>query len=86
MYTHDTIRLIVEFKDFNGNAITPTDIKLTIYDVNEEIVEVIEQDINKDDNRYYYDYVAQNDFIFEFSGIYDNKPVLARKLQKTKFI
>lgn len=87
MYSKDTVRLIVLFRDFNGNAITPDDVKLTIYKTDQEIVEEITDGIiNNSNGNYHYDFVAtDSDFIFEFSGVYFEKPVLARQLVQTKF-
>lgn len=88
MFTKDTVRLVVQFKDFNGTAINPDNVKLTIYDKQEEIIEEITDEIiDLSQGNYHYDYVApEHDFIFEFSGVYNNKSVLARQLVQTKFI
>lgn len=87
MYTKDTVRCHVSFKDFDGKPITPEDIILTIYDTQHEVIETITTGIVDETNgKYYYDYVADKDFIFEFSGIYFGKPILSRQLVKTKFI
>lgn len=87
MFSGDTIRLIVEFRDFNGLVINPTNVTLTIYDIDEEtIVETI-TDVLIDGSKFYYDYVSLNkDFIFEFKGEYNSKPILARQLKKVNFI
>lgn len=86
MFTQDTIRLVVEFKDFDRNVISPDNVTLTIYDESQNIIEVITDDIVQDKTKYYYDYQAiDSDFIFEFSGFYNAKKVLARQLVKTKF-
>lgn len=88
MFTKDTVRLVVQFRDFVGKAIEPTNVKLTIYDNSEVLLEEITLDIIDIGNgSYQYDYVApEHDFIYEFSGVYQNKPVLARQLVQTKFI
>lgn len=86
MFTKDTIRLVVAFRDFNGHTINPTDIKLTIFDADEAQLELIETNIIRDTDKYYYDYVSQQDFTFEFSGIHNGLPVLARQFVKTKFV
>lgn len=87
MYTKDTVRLVVQFRDFSGNSIVPEDIKLVVYDSKQEILEKVTVGITDNGNgNYYYDYVApDSDFIFEFSGIYNNKPVLSRQLIQVKF-
>lgn len=86
MLKGDTARLCVTFKDFDGNIIVPEDVKLTIYDKNklEELV-ITEGIISLDSGSYFYDYTAESDFIFEFSGIYFSKPVLARQEVSIKF-
>jgi len=85
----DTVRLVVQFRDFNGNAINPTDVKLTIYDLQEEIIEAITNGIvDLTQGNYQYDYTdtTGSDFVFEFSGVFNDKPVLARQEVKIKFI
>ncbi|MEK4628704.1 hypothetical protein MKZ17_10905 [Solibacillus sp. FSL R7-0682] len=78
--------MVVEFRNFNGQSVQPNDVKLKVYDTEQVLIETI-IDIQTDNGRYYYDYIApQHDFIFEFSGVVDNKPILARQLQKVKFI
>lgn len=61
----DTVRLIVEFYDFNGNPIDPTDITITIENKQREVL--VEEPITVADKvlnsagltevgKYYYDY------------------------------
>ena len=87
MIKNDTARLVVQFRDFNGNAITPDNVKLTIYDKQENIIKTITEGIiDLAQGNYFYDYEAtDSDFIFEFSGFYFEKPVLARQLVQVKF-
>jgi len=86
MFTKDTIRLVVQFRDFNCNVVHPKDITLTIYNMDETLLETISSGITLDGDNYYYDYVTNDsDFIFEFKGVYNDKPILARKYQKVKF-
>ena len=86
MYKGDTVRLAVSFNDFNGNAITPDDVKLFIYDNMESIIETITEGIvDLSQGSYFYDYTANTDFIFEFSGTHFDKPVIARQAVKVKF-
>lgn len=86
MYSKDTARLIVSFKDFDGNAINPENVRLTVYDNKQVLIETITEGIfNLSNGTYQYDYTADSDFIFEFSGIYFGKPVLARQLVQVKF-
>lgn len=86
MFSKDTARLVVNFKDFDGNSIKPEDVTLTIYNEMEEIVETITENIVEVIDGYYFDYVLpEHDFTFEFKGTFNEFPVLARQLVKTKF-
>lgn len=88
MIKNDTARLNVQFRDVNGNAITPENVVLKIYDKQENLTETITEGIvDLSQGNYFYDYTAtDSDFIFEFSGFYFEKPVLARQLIQVKFI
>lgn len=91
MFKGDTIRLQVNFKTFNGGSVDPIDLKLTIYDKDKNQVEqFILNDSNKENvGVYFYDYTPAselNEFIFEFAGSYQNKPILTRGKVETKFI
>jgi hypothetical protein len=91
MLKGDSIRLKVNFKTFIGIAVNPVNPKLTIYETDETQVEqIILDDTNKlDVGVYFYDYVPANElteFIFEFVGTYNSKPILARDLVQVKFI
>ncbi|MGG3892508.1 hypothetical protein [Geobacillus stearothermophilus] len=86
----DTVRLKCHFKTFDGQSVEPTDIKLTIYDVNKQQIEQIAlTDTNKESTGvYFYDYVLPDDkreIIFEFRGLYNNKPILVRDSIKIQF-
>ena len=86
MLAKDTIRLFVEFKDFDGKIIHPTNITLKIYDKKQNLIETITDNIIQETTKYYYDYLAtDSDFIFEFSGFYNDKAVLSRQLVTVKF-
>ena len=83
----DTIRLIVQFRDFDGHSVTPENVKLTIYNVKQEIVEEITLNIEAYRDTFFYDYeIPEHDFIYEFSGVHLEKPILARQHVQTKFI
>ncbi|USK86162.1 hypothetical protein [Peribacillus asahii] len=91
MLSGDSIRLKVNFKDFAGKAVNPVSLTLTIYDTNQmQIEQFTLDDANKlDVGVYFYDYVPAselNEFIFEFAGSVNNKPILARDTVKVKFI
>jgi len=86
MLKNDTVRLLVFFKDFDGIVITPTDVKLTIYNTDQTIKEEITEGIIKlSQGKYHYDYIATESFIYEFSGLFNSLPVLARELCTVKF-
>ena len=78
----DTIRLKAEFKDFNGEHVSPENVILRIYNgykkqVGEDIP-VLPSDVGK----YQYDYVIPKDVIgllyFEFVGTIGGLPILGR--------
>lgn len=86
----DTVRFRCHFKTFNGTAVEPRDVKLTIYDTNKQKIEQITLDDTNKENVgvYFYDYALPNDkkeIIFEFSGVYNNKPILVRDSVKIQF-
>lgn len=90
IYSGDTVRLVVNFKTFNGQAINPTDVTLTIYDNTEKQIEqFILNDTNQEDvGVFFYDYIVPNDqqeMIFEFKGVYEGKPIVVRGTLKIKF-
>lgn len=88
MYTKDTVRLVVQFRDFDGKSINPDDVKLTIYDLDEQVIEEITDGIiDNGQGNYHYDFITtDSDFIYEFSSFYFEKPVLAREKVQVKFI
>ncbi len=85
----DTVRLKCHFRTFDGQLIDPADVKLTIYDSNiQQIKQITLTDINKENGVYFYDYVLPNDkqeIIFEFQGLYNEKPILSRGKVKIEF-
>ena len=90
MYEGDTVRLGVHFKTFDGVSVDPENIKLHIYDKTKLHIESI--DITDTDKQkigvYFYDYFLAdelNEFIFEFVGKHNNKPILSRGKVKIKF-
>ncbi|QNG59437.1 hypothetical protein H4O14_16800 [Bacillus sp. PAMC26568] len=86
----DTVRLKCHFKTFDGSSVDPTNITLTIYEDADMHLETIQI---TDTNRlglgvFYFDYVTAselNEFIFEFAGSHNNKPILARGKVKMQF-
>ncbi|MGG4039290.1 hypothetical protein [Heyndrickxia ginsengihumi] len=90
MLQGDTIRLKCHFKTFDGVLVDPSDVKLTIYKSDQTQIEQISLD---DTNRldigvYFYDYTPASElseFIFEFAGSVNNKPILSRDMVEVKF-
>ncbi|MGV3266205.1 hypothetical protein [Cytobacillus pseudoceanisediminis] len=91
MIQGDTIQLRVNFKSLKGNLIDPDNVKLTIYKSDKTQIEQIAiTDSDKESvGVYFYDYTPAselNEFIFEFAGSYNSKPILARGKVELKFI
>ncbi|WP_010651181.1 hypothetical protein [Oceanobacillus massiliensis] len=91
IYSGDTVRLKVNFQAFDNQAVNPVNVTLTIYDTTEtQIEQFILDDTNKEDvGVYFYDYVTPNDkqeVVFEFRGVYNNKPTVVRDSLQIKFI
>lgn len=87
MYSKDTARLSVQFRDFDGYIVIPENVKLAIYDTQGTLKETFTEGIvDSLDGSFYYDYTAtDSDFIFEYLGYHFSKPVLARQLVQVKF-
>lgn len=88
MFAKDTILLSVQFKTFDGNKVTPNDVKLTIYDKQQTLIEEIIFGLATDgQGKFEYEYTdtTGSDFIFEFSGVFNEKPILARQEVNVKF-
>lgn len=85
----DTVRLKAEFKDFDGEYISPDDVKLKIYDGSKQVIEEISvapYEIGK----YQCDYTVvggyPDPFYYEFTGMLGDKPVLGRSELKRKWV
>ena len=90
IYQGDTVRLKVNFRNFSGINVDPTEIKLIVYDMyKNQIEQFILSDANKENiGIYFYDYTPAtelSDFIFEFSGLYNGNPTVVRDSLKIKF-
>lgn len=90
IHSGDTVRLIVNFRTFTGQAIDPTDVTLTIYDNTEQQIEqFILDDTNRNDvGVFFYDFVTPNDeqeIIFEFRGLNNSNPIVVRDSLQIKF-
>lgn len=88
-YSGDTVRLKVNFKTFAGDLVNPTEISLTLYDglAILQTIPITETD-NETVGVYFYDYVLPDDIpelIFEFRGLHNAKPILARDTVEVKF-
>ena len=76
MFVKDTVRLKAEFRDFDGNLVSPDDVSLVIYDINYEIIEEIENITPVETGKYEYDYVLEDGAtFFKFEGELDGNPV-----------
>lgn len=85
----NTVRLKAEFKDFNGEHVSPENVILRIYDRHKkqvgEDIPVSPSDVGK----YLYDYVIPDVFgtlYFEFVGTIGGLPVLGRATIDKKWI
>lgn len=90
MLQGDTVRLKVYFKDFNSKAIDPQNVTLSIFKSNKELLEQFNlTESNKSEKGvYFYDYSPTDltEFVYEFKGLHNDKPILVREKVKTTFI
>ena len=85
----NTVRLKAEFRDFNGEHVSPENVTLRIYDgckkqVSEDIP-VSPSDVGK----YQYDYVIPDvigPLYFEFVGTLEGLPILGRAIIDKRWI
>lgn len=78
----DTIKLQVEFYDWDGNLATPTATTLKIYDIRKtEILQAtpILVGVGKYEYEYTIPQLPGNMFYYEFSGILEGAPIVSRK-------
>lgn len=95
MLKGDTVRLKCYFRTFKGNLIEPSNVTLTIFkDEQTEIESFILNDTHKqEEGVYFYDYTPSSElkelnldsFIFEFKGIYNDKPIIVRDSVEMRF-
>ncbi|MGE6259218.1 hypothetical protein ACQKCU_15150 [Heyndrickxia sporothermodurans] len=90
MIQGDTIRLKCHFRTFDNKSVDPSDVKLTIYNKDKAQVEQIPlTDSDKESvGVYFYDYTPASkldEFIFEFAGSVNSKPILSRGKVQIKF-
>ncbi|MGR9049227.1 hypothetical protein ACQ4XT_11410 [Halobacillus faecis] len=89
IYKGDTVRLQCHFKTFEGQSVNPDNVTLTIYDLNENQIEQFTDTNNEKLGVFSYDYETASEldeFIFEFAGSLNQKPILSREKVTTKFI
>lgn len=85
MAIKDTIRLRVEFTDFDDvTPIAVENVTLNIYDRNRVVIETVESaDIGESaTGAYFYDWVAIDEYsgplVFEFAGVYNGNDIVKR--------
>ena len=91
--TGDTVRLSVEFKDFNDSYADPTNITLKIYDKTKNQIgnNISITDSHKTGiGKYQYDYTIPtnaNDYlVYEVSGILNDKTILGRSAVTVEWV
>lgn len=90
--TGDTVRLKAHFKTIKNESINPTNVVLTLYDTEQVEIETFNLDdtINQEsEGVFFYDYILPDDeqqIVFEFRGLHNNKPIIARGMIEPKFI
>lgn len=88
----DTIRLEVLFRDFDGKAISPTNVTLSIYDEYNVAIQSfpLSDDDSVSEGRFFYDYTipydVNNFIIYEFYGIKNGKPFISRDKIHVDFV
>jgi hypothetical protein len=87
----NTVRLIGEFYDFEGNLIDPQIVKVAIYDYKHNLIQevVVGQSSKLSKGIYYFDYVTKNGnnkIIYEWYGEIDGRPSLDRNMFVTDFM
>lgn len=96
-YVGDTIKLQAVFKDYSNNPFQPQDVVLTIYKPLVVGFEKLKEVKMTDDNlvgkgiyEYYYtvsEEESDDDYlVYEFAGMYNEKPTLARGKIPTRFV
>lgn len=88
----DTVRLEVEFMDFNSVRVEPNEVILSIYNEDNVAIESIPltSDNRTNIGEYFYDYiipyVISDYIIYEFSGNHRGRPILARDKVHVDFV
>jgi hypothetical protein len=89
--TGDTVRLKARFRTFDGQALNLLNVKLKIYDDQENVILELplQESHNVDVGEYEYDYTVpegEGSMTYEFSGTYDTKPFLVRNVIERRFV
>lgn len=90
--TGDTVRLSVKFLDSDGKSVEPTNVSLNIYNELDIAIDTIPlTEANKTGvGEYLYDftvpYVSGDYIVYEFFGIHNEKPILARERINIRFV
>lgn len=89
----DTVRLVVRFRTFNGEPVDPENVTLRIldgdsYEEVESILVPVDSKVNV--GIYEYDYIVpegeSNTLVYEYSGTFNEKPILSRGSFNRAFI
>lgn len=79
---NNTVRLKAEFRDFDGQLITPDDVVLRIYNAKKVQIGEDIPVLPVSEGLYTYDYVLETDvygsIFYEFAGLVNNLPILGR--------
>lgn len=88
----DTVRLEVQFMDFDGIKVEATGVTLNIYDENNVALQSISlSSANRQGiGEYYYDYeipyTVSDYIVYEFAGTHRERTILARDKVKVDFV
>lgn len=92
-YKGDTVRFEVEFMDYSNIPLDPSDIKFNAYDENDLLLETVPVPSGNrtDVGKYFMEFTIPqslegNSMIFEFKGMYRDKPVLSRDSLPVEFV
>ena len=85
----NTVRLEAEFEDFDGELVSPDDVKVIIYDGRREIIH--KADVTPyETGKYHYDYTIPAEplgqLYVEFSGMLAGKPKAGRTTLERRWV
>ncbi len=85
----DTIRLTVEFRNFDGDLESPADVTITIYDGSRTVV-ATDDVLPYEEGKFRYDYTIPADppgpLYYEFAGELGGKPIVAREILERSWV